>query len=84
MTSLTRAENERRNDVAIRAYDAIAGPGSWQSHEMWVTAFHCGGNAPWDDMTDTAITAWAEDFALIDIELDQEIARERAEAAENE
>lgn len=84
MTSLTRAENDRRNEVAISAYEAIAGPGSWQSHEMGVTAWKFGGNAPWDDMTDAEITEWAEDCARIDLDLDAEIARERAEAAEDE
>jgi len=82
MTSLTRAENERRNEVAIRTYEAIAGPGSWQQHEMGVTAWKFGGNAPWDDMADAAIIDWAENFARIDLDLDQEIARERAEMEE--
>jgi hypothetical protein len=83
VSTLTRAENNRRNELAIDSYERIAGPGSWEQHEMGVTAWQFGGNAPWDDMTDAEIIEWAQDFARIDLDLDQEIARERAEAEED-
>lgn len=83
MIFTNRAEHDRRNKVAIAAYEAIAGLGSWAQHEMGVTAWQFGGNAPWEDMTDAEITEWAENFAHIDLDLDEEIARERAEREES-
>lgn len=75
-------EEGRRNELAIAGYEKIAGAGSWQRNDMTAIFFDFGGRSLLDDMSDVDIVTWVEDLARFDLELEQEIAREAAEAEE--
>jgi hypothetical protein len=76
------AEEGRRNELAIMRYETITGPGSWDKNDMTSLLFEVGGGSLLDGMTDAEIVSWVESIARFDLDLNQEIARERAEIEE--